>query len=83
MFLLIVVLCYSFLFCEFMFLLLTLYIVCRGFVEVIVSYVVPSRPLFRKSRDVLLDCIVYQDMYLLCFVYLLTAALFSLITLFV
>ena len=83
MFLLIVVLCYSFLCCEFMFLLLTLYIVCRGFVEVIVSYVVPSRPLFRKSRDVLLDCIVYQDMYLLCFVYLLTAALFSLITLFV
>lgn len=48
----------------------------------IVSYVVPSRPLFRKSRDVLLDCIVYQEMYLLCFVYLLTAALFSLITLF-
>ena len=82
MFLLIVVLCYSFLCCEFMFLLLTLYIVCRGFVEVIVSYVVPSRPLFRKSRDVLVDCIVFQEMYLLCFVYLLTSALFSLITLF-
>ena len=82
MFLLIVVLCYCFLFCEFMFLLPKLYIVRRGFVEVIVSYVVQSRQLFHKSRDVLVDCIVYQEMYLLCFVYLLTAALFSLITLF-
>ena len=82
MFLLIVVLCYCFLFCEVMFLLLTLYIVCRGFVEAIVLYVVQSRRLFRKSRDVLVDCIVFREMYLLCFVYLLTAVLFCFITLF-